>query len=118
MFLFILLIFSVISSVLIVCSYLWHRKMELFFIQNNVPFVPSSFFGGSLRDVLLNRASMAQIMLMLYKEATKRDVPCIGARFLNKNCLIIRDPELIKKVLVQDFNHFSNRSASGEAHRG
>lgn len=117
MLLLLLLIFSVIVTVLIVIAYLWHRRMELFFIRNKVPYVSSSIFGGSLREVFLNRASMAEIMVKIYKEATERNVPCIGARFLNKNCLIICDLDLIKRVLIQDFNHFSNRSASGEAHR-
>lgn len=91
--------------------------MESFFIKNNVPYVSSSILGGSLRDVLLSRQPMAHAMLELYAEAAKRDVPCIGARFLNKNCLIIRDLELVKRVLVQDFHHFSDRSAYADAHR-
>lgn len=98
-------------------AYLWNRKQEKFFRDRNVPYLSLSIFGGSLRDVLLLRKSVAQVMLDLYAEASKRDVPVIGARFMHKNVLVIRSLSLIKRVLVQDYNHFSNRSAAADCHR-
>lgn len=113
-----LILLTIFSCALVVVgsAYLWDRRQKLFFRHKNVPYVSSSIFGGSLRDVLLLRQSVADAMLDLYTKASEKDVPFVGARLLFKNCLVVRDLELVKRVLVQDFNHFSNRSAAADFH--
>lgn len=112
---FLVLLGLLLSSVVGVI-YQWNRKKTLFFEDRNIPHVLSSVFGGSFKDALLLRKSVAEVMSDLYAEASQRNVPCIGARLLHKNCLIIRDLGLIKRVLVQDFHNFSNRSARADFH--
>lgn len=111
------IILILVLIALVTCLiYLWHKQKRKFFLDRKLPFVDSSVFGGSLKDVLLMRKSVAQVMLDLYEEAKVRNVACIGARFMHKNVLILRDTSLIKRILVQDFNSFSNRSAAADFH--
>lgn len=113
----ILFLVSLVSLLAVISAHLWNRKQKKFFRDNKIHYVPSSsLFGGSLKDVLLLRKPVAQVMLELYEEASRRSLPLIGAVFMNKNCVILRDLDLIKRVLVQDFNHFSNRSATADFH--
>lgn len=105
-------LFALSVGLLILWIKLWDRKQKLFFQKRNVPIVDSSLFGGILKDVLLFKKSLTEAMTESYKEAERLDAPCVGVRILYKNCLVIRDLELVKKVLVKDFNHFSNRSVS------
>lgn len=111
-----LILGATISALLIIAIIQWDKQMQLTFRDKNVPFIKSNLFGGSFKDVLLLRKSVANVMMDVYSEATKRGVPCIGVRFLHKNCRVLRDLELIKRVLVKDFNHFSNRSAASLNH--
>lgn len=94
---------------------LWDRKLKIFFKERKVPFVKSSVFGGSFRDVLTLKKSVTEVMFESYKEAERLEAPCIGLRILHRNVLVLRDLEVIKQVLVKDFNHFSNRSVGSNA---
>lgn len=109
-------LFTLTVVLLTIVIKLWDRKQKLFFQDRNIPFIKSSIFGGSFKDVLTLKKSVVQVMSESYKEAEKLGAPCIGIRILHKNVLIIRDLEVIKQVLVKDFNHFSNRSVSSNAH--
>jgi cytochrome P450 family 6 len=53
------------------------------------------------------RDSMGQIFSDLYNKTMK---PFIGFFILDKPCLLLRDPQLIKKVLISDFQHFYDRN--------
>lgn len=113
----VLLISTLILGGLVISLLAWHHHKESFFRKHRIPFVQSSLVGGSLKDVILRKKSVAEVIVDVYKEAERRNLPCIGVRFLHKNCLVIRDLDLVKRVLVEDFNHFSDRSAHGNPHR-
>lgn len=51
----------------------------------------------------------------LYQRMTK--APYVGFYIFHKPCLLLRDPEVIKQVLVRDFNNFSSRHFAGSQQR-
>lgn len=112
-----LILVSILCALAVCSLFLWDRKQKVFFIDRDVHYVPSPLFGGSLLDVLLLRKSVASVMLDLYREASEKNLPFIGARFLHKNVLVLRDLNVIKRVLVQDFNQFSDRAAAANPHK-
>uniref|UniRef100_A0A6M2DMC5 Putative cytochrome n=1 Tax=Xenopsylla cheopis TaxID=163159 RepID=A0A6M2DMC5_XENCH len=67
---------------------------------------PIPFF-GNIKDIMLMRVNTAQGMQRLYNLFP--DEPFIGFYQSKKPVLLIRDPDLVKQVLVKDFQHFPNR---------
>lgn len=65
---------------------------------------PTPFLGNIGR---LFKQSAPYFMRDLYNQA--KGEPYMGFYFLDKPLLLIRDRELVKNVLVKDFNYFSDR---------
>ncbi|KAB0797625.1 hypothetical protein PPYR_08618 [Photinus pyralis] len=73
----------------------------------NVQYVkPVPFFGNSFQ-IFTSQVTIGELLGNLYKQF---DAAFFGMYMLHKPVLVIRDPELIKKVLVKDFHHFHDRS--------
>lgn len=60
-------------------------------------------------DVMLGRKSPTDIALNQYKAMVGEKV--YGTYTMGRPNLIIRDPELVKSVLVKDFHHFVDRQS-------
>ncbi|XP_067009302.2 probable cytochrome P450 6a14 [Anabrus simplex] len=69
---------------------------------------PEPFF-GNLREALTVRKSMAESLRDLYNRFEGHRFG--GAFRLRYPFLIVRDPELIKQILVKDFQYFQGRGA-------
>lgn len=52
----------------------------------------------------------------IYSDPRMKDEAVVGIYVINKPALIIREPELIKSVLIKDFNRFSNRYGRCDPH--
>lgn len=81
-----------------------------YFTQRNVRFVRGWPILGSLYEMFLGRKSFAVIMQNYYKQFD-------GYRFYGiyeilHPVFVIRDPELIKQLTVQDFDHFVNHQGN------
>lgn len=79
----------------------WKRK--------GLPYVPAKPFVGNLKDVLFYKTSAAEQFGAFYFAPEAKDHPFVGINLFHKPALVIRDPELVKRLLVKDFNQFSNR---------
>ncbi|XP_059608141.1 probable cytochrome P450 6g2 [Phlebotomus argentipes] len=60
------------------------------------------------------RISFPQFLLDLYNHPKGKKAALIGFYFFHKPCLIIRDPELIKRIVVKDFPQFMNRRMASD----
>lgn len=74
----------------------WKRK-GVRFISPVIPF-------GNIKDMILLRKAIGETIKELYDAFPEE--PFIGTYELTKPMLIIRDPELIKRVTMKDFSHF------------
>ncbi|XP_059610653.1 probable cytochrome P450 6g2 [Phlebotomus argentipes] len=104
--------FEVILWTSIVLLYLWKglkQYLQYFWLSKRVSYIAGSPMVGALKDVLLNRTSFPQMFVDLYNEPKTRNDAVSGFYFFQKPCLLIRDPELIKRILVKDFSQFSDR---------
>ncbi|XP_017479502.1 PREDICTED: cytochrome P450 6g1-like [Rhagoletis zephyria] len=52
----------------------------------------------------------------VYKDATVTKAAAVGIYILNKPALVLREPELIKSVLIKEFQKFANRFAACDPH--
>ncbi|XP_044261850.1 cytochrome P450 6k1-like [Tribolium madens] len=78
-------------------------------VPNEKPF----FIFGSFYDVALRKKHIFHKIREIYN---KFSTPYVGIYIFNQPTLVIRSPELLKKVLVKDFDKFINRKvAANEA---
>ncbi|KAL0870364.1 hypothetical protein ABMA27_005374 [Loxostege sticticalis] len=75
--------------------------------KRGVPFVKPTFLFGSLKEPFLRMKSLTQLHTQWYQEYPNEKV--VGYFFTSTPGLIIRDPELVKRVLVTDFASFYDR---------
>lgn len=62
---------------------------------------------GNIKDLMLQRKSMADFLLEVYKEF--KDEPYVGVYFRSTPILLLQDPQLIKDILIKDFSNFPQR---------
>lgn len=104
----ILLIFVLIFTL----AYYFLNKHRNYFKDRNVPFIKSHPILGTLKEVHLMRKGIYESFLDIYNDKDLRDEPFFGMFLLYKPAIFVKDPELIKRVLIKDFNSFSNRYSS------
>ena len=86
-----------ITSVWYYCVYKYS-----FWKMKGVKFIKPTFPFGNMRDIILLRKPIAEVIKELYDEFPEE--PYVGIyRFLSP-MLLIRDPELIKQVMVKGFS--------------
>lgn len=62
---------------------------------------------GNMKKVLLGKESMSQFLTKIYHEY--KNEPIIGIFTTRTPQLIIKDPDLIKTILIKDFSKIMNR---------
>lgn len=89
--------------------YLWMKYKHSYWAKRGVVTVPSShwLFGHFNRIVALNKAP-GYVLGDFYKEVDKKE-KFFGMYILQKPFLLIRDPQLIKSLMIRDFDVFPNR---------
>ncbi|KAF2893763.1 hypothetical protein ILUMI_12408, partial [Ignelater luminosus] len=75
--------------------------------KRNVPYVKPIPFFGNFYEIITFRTSIGHFLAKLYN---KFESPYFGIFILHKPFLVIKSPEVIKAILVKDFNHFCNRT--------
>nr|QBC73082.1 cytochrome P450 mono-oxygenase [Osmia bicornis] len=104
----------IVASVVVLAIYHFTSKRYAYFEERGIPYLKAFPFLGSLWKVVLMRASFAatvQQMYNLYSEA--KYVGCFD--FLTP-VILLRDPELIKSVMIKNFDHFpEHRNLSDNA---
>jgi len=82
----------------------WHKL--------GVPYVKPTPFVGNLKKCVLLKTTIAEQLQKIYNEHS--DKPYVGIFSFDKPSLLIRDLELVKNVLVKDFQSFVDRTVSLE----
>ncbi|XP_059615665.1 probable cytochrome P450 6g2 [Phlebotomus argentipes] len=110
-------IFEVILWTSIALLYLWEglkKYLKHFWLSKNVSYIPGPPMVGVIKNVLLNRTSFPEMFVSLYNHPKTRNDAVTGFYFFHKPCLLIRHPELIKRILVKDFSQFPNRRMASD----
>ncbi|KAL5278078.1 Cyp6g1.2 family protein [Megaselia abdita] len=88
--------------------YYWFRVQYSYWDRKQIPSIRPSLFFGNLKDLVFMRKASSDIFADLYNNPIGKNSPYIGIYVFHKPALLLRDPELIKKVLIKDFNSFQN----------
>ncbi|XP_065215041.1 cytochrome P450 6k1-like [Planococcus citri] len=87
--------------------YWFFKQSHKFFDQYGIPYSKPHWFFGHLKDVVLWKKTIWSIYKDLYdKHPSDRFV---GVYTLHRPGVMVRDPELIKSIMVKDFSHFHDR---------
>lgn len=65
---------------------------------------------GTTKDIILGKMSLYDYTTKLYNEY--KNEPLIGIYASRTPILIVKDPDLIKDILIKDFNVFADRGYS------
>ncbi|XP_049308987.1 cytochrome P450 6g1-like [Bactrocera dorsalis] len=94
--------------------YVWCRYSFGYWKRTNIPYM-SPLIGNT--EVFIKRTNSFFLYLAdVYKDAKMSTAAAVGIYILNKPALVLREPELIKTVLVKEFAKFENRSAACDPH--
>lgn len=107
---------SVILEVVLVlclCAFVtiftWALNRNQYWKRLGFPNVAGYPLIGNFFDVFMMRKCAAIMLDELYTHPNSKNQPAVGIHICHKPGLLLRDPELIKKIAIKDFNYFSNR---------
>ncbi|KAB0798743.1 hypothetical protein PPYR_06623 [Photinus pyralis] len=95
-----------LASLLFRVAYFFITRNYDYWKKRGVPYIKPKPIFGSILEVALGRAHPGKYIGQFY---SKFDSPYFGFFAFKKPYLVITDPELIKTVLIRDFNVFPNR---------
>ncbi|XP_037812133.1 LOW QUALITY PROTEIN: probable cytochrome P450 6t3 [Lucilia sericata] len=89
--------------------YLTYKCIYSYWKRRNIPFIKPLPLVGNLLDLILLKVSFGELFQQLYEHPTLQNRDYGGIFVLQQPALIIREPELIRKLLIKDFDMFLNR---------
>jgi len=102
---------SVITAILIGLYFYITRNFK-FWHKLGVPYVKPTPFFGNLKDCALQKETIGEQLQRIYNEHS--DKPYVGIFSFDKPSLLVNDLELVKNILVKDFQNFMDRIFSVE----
>lgn len=105
------IILWIVSALVLVLSigYFFIQKRFLFWSDNGIPHIEGSLPSGSLNDIG-KKYHMAEQLQIWYNKFKKEGNPAYaGIYFFLNPVVLAMNCDLIKTILVKDFNHFMDR---------
>ncbi|XP_016975026.1 probable cytochrome P450 6t3 [Drosophila rhopaloa] len=95
---------------------LWLKRKYAYFRNRGIPYLPASSWSpmGNLSQLLFLRISFGDLFRKLYADARCGQAKVVGFFVFQTPALIVRDPEIIRQVLIKNFNSFLNRYESAD----
>lgn len=90
--------------------YYYFTKHFNYWKLRKVPYIQPFPFFGNFKETFFLKKSVGEVLREIYQKSTG---PYVGIFTLNNPCLLIRDPELVKAILVKDFHNFKDRLVGG-----
>ncbi|XP_017886303.1 cytochrome P450 6k1-like [Ceratina calcarata] len=95
---------------------LYMKQCHTYWQRRGVPTLPGHWLFGNIKDVVMQKNSAGMVIGELHNQASEDD-DVLGIYILHKPYLLIRSPELIKQILVKDFNNFPDRFFTARSFR-
>ena len=99
-------------AVIFIVLYFHFTRNFNFWHKLGVPYVKPTPFVGNLKDCVLLKTTIGEQLQRIYNEHS--DKPYVRIFTLDKPSLLIRDLELLKNVLVKDFQTFMGCTIKAE----
>lgn len=99
-------VFLIFVGVVVAMYFYMTRKFNHWNKKGVTEIRPVPLFGNLLDSCLL-RTTPGSLFKSWYEQG--KGLPYVGFYIFDKPALLLRDPDLIKAVMVKDFNYFANR---------
>lgn len=99
----------------LLAAYFYLKYSANYFRRKCVPYIPANILFGNIADGILGRIDSTEMVNQWYNHPAGLDQPYVGMRFFNDNIILVKDPELVKQILIKDIDVFSNRHATVNA---
>ncbi|KZC14179.1 Cytochrome P450 6k1 [Dufourea novaeangliae] len=100
----------ILFASLMVAAYVYATRNFKYWAKRGIMEIPPTPFIGNFKECLLLKKTPSDFVKELYDQS--KGLRYMGFYIFDKPFFLIRDPELIKHVLVKDFNVFHDRYAS------
>lgn len=90
--------------------YRWLASINNFWKDRGVHYVKPLLLFGNYKDIILAKRPVLDVQLDIYNKLEGEKFG--GYHEMISPVLMVRDPELIEKVLIKDFSHFVDRQGS------
>lgn len=97
---------ATLLAILIATAYLYLKRAFSYWKRRNVPYVEPIFPFGNLKNVFLQKLSFSDELKRLYNITNG---PFYGIYSSISPALLVRDPQIIRNILVKDFSNFDER---------
>lgn len=102
--------FFILLITVLLIAYLYIKQKQNYWKTRAVPHEPPRFLLGNLRGSLKELTFFGFLVAEMYK---RFNAPYFGFYAFTKPTLVIKDPEIIRLVLVKEFSKFSERMFKG-----
>ncbi|XP_043461775.1 cytochrome P450 6k1-like [Leptopilina heterotoma] len=97
----------------VVLLFRFYAKYKLnYWKRRGVQSLPTDLIFGNFKDAVLFRTAPGWHLGKLHKDAAA-DAKLLGFYIFHKPCVLLRDPKLIRQIMVTDFENFSDRHFGG-----
>ncbi|PSN29383.1 hypothetical protein C0J52_26972 [Blattella germanica] len=97
-------------SACLVFAYFYFTRNFNYWKKMGIPYEQPNAIGGNLGKVLFQRIDIARYLKDLYLK--NKGKPYVGFFSFDLPCLLINDLELVKDVLVKEFQYFTDRNVN------
>ncbi|KAG5677406.1 hypothetical protein PVAND_007166 [Polypedilum vanderplanki] len=94
----------------------WIRKNQNYFKDRKIPYLKSPVILGAYADVALGRKGVYRTIEHIYNDIKFKDEKYFGIFVFHKPGLFVKDLDIIKQMLITDFNSFNNRYVASNIH--
>ncbi|XP_058791873.1 cytochrome P450 6k1-like [Phymastichus coffea] len=108
----------VISAILFIISvlYIYSRYKLSYWQRCGVKSLPTNLVFGNFKDTFTFRKPPGQVIQEIYDAANNND-PYVGFYVFHQPKLLLRDFNLMKQLMIKDFDVFPNRCFGGETEK-
>ena len=106
----------ILASTILIFILYWCKQRLNYFKNNNIPYLKSLPFLGALTDAVIGKKGLYECIDIIYSNPQFKNEQFFGIFMFHKPSLLIKDPEIIKQVLVKDFNSFENHVGGSGDH--
>ncbi|KAJ6639682.1 putative cytochrome P450 6g2 [Pseudolycoriella hygida] len=94
--------------------YYWAYQRQNYWKIHNIPHVKSPLLVGHFFKMVLLKESNVDVLSKLYYHPNAKGKAFVGINIFHKPAILIREPELVKRVLIKDFQYFTNRHVGAD----
>ncbi|KAG8247421.1 hypothetical protein J6590_061212 [Homalodisca vitripennis] len=104
-----LFIYPLLGTGILLLLFFWHQARSFHYWRDRgVPHMKQNWIFGNIGDILLRKTNFAGLFEKAYEQFKENG---FGGIFLfGKPAIVICSPEMVEKVLVQDFMNFEDRT--------